>query len=179
MVSFLLSLRLPYHVKSLDPTRLVIGNDGWEMTKTDICAIHHYDHGEEEETQKQERFRESLRTLENILHAVPAGRQVYAEGFSYEGEPVMLTEFGGVSFRKEAENEWGYTSVKTGEEFVNVYARLLSVIQDSEVLSGYCYTQLTDVEQEVNGLLTADRIPKVEVETIREINLGIEKYLLQ
>ena len=173
------SLALYYHVKSLDPTRLVVGNDGWEMTKTDICAVHHYSHGEEGETAKQSRFQESLKTLENILHAMPAGRQVYAEGFSYNGEPVMLTEFGGISFQKETEDEWGYTSVKSGEEFINVYARLLSAIQDSEVLSGYCYTQLADVEQEVNGLLTADRIPKVEVEKIRELNLEIEKYLLK
>ncbi|MCI8833877.1 MAG: glycoside hydrolase family 2 [Ruminococcus sp.] len=182
------SLALYYHVKSLDSTRLVIGNDGWEMTKTDICAIHNYNHGEAGETEKQERFRESLVTLESILYAMPAGRQVYAEGFSYGGEPVMLTEFGGIAFGKETkmrkkaekkiEKEWGYTNVKTGEEFLKVYARLLSVIQDSEVLSGYCYTQLTDVEQEVNGLLTTDRTPKVDVEKIREINEKIEKYLL-
>ncbi len=173
------SLALYYHVKSLDPTRLIIGNDGWEMTKTDICAVHNYCHGEEEETEKQERFRESLATRENILHAMPAGRQIYADGFAYCGEPVMLTEFGGISFQEGSGNEWGYTNVKTGDEFLKVYSRLLDAIQNSDVLSGYCYTQLTDVEQEVNGLLTAERLPKADINKIKEMNLKIEKYLLK
>lgn len=173
------SLALYYHVKSLDSTRLVISNDGWEMTKSDICAIHNYTHGEEWEKAKQLAFRKGLETRENLLRAMPSGRQIYADGFSYGGEPILLTEFGGISFVTGGDREWGYTSVDSEEAFLKVYARLMEAIQNSQALFGYCYTQLTDVEQEVNGLLTMEREPKVDPARVKELNDQVEKYLLE
>lgn len=164
------SMALYYQVKSLDDTRLVVNNDGWEMTKTDICAVHNYHHGSKEEIQKQEYFKESLSTKEKLIASMPAGRNLYANGYSYQGEPVMLTEFGGVSYRTHAEKDWGYTSVSDEVEFVETYARMIKAIRESKVLFGYCYTQLTDVEQEVNGLFTYDREEKVSPEKIKVLN---------
>lgn len=172
------SLALYYNAKSMDTTRLVISNDGWEITKTDICAIHNYTHGEQSEPVKQEIFRKTLSTKEDILKAQPAGRQIYADGFGHQGEPVLLTEFGGLAYAKDREKGWGYTTIENEEEFLEVYGRILKDIADSEILFGFCYTQLCDVEQEVNGLLTYDRKYKVAPEKIKAINDSVRKDYL-
>lgn len=159
-----------YHLtRSLDDTRLVISNDGWEMAKTDVCGIHNYLHGGEDDLEQQEVFEKALRTKESILNHFPAGRKIYIDGYRNEGEPIMLTEFGGISFQGSG---WGYTSVASGERFLNEYRRLLKAIKKSDCISGFCYTQLTDVFQEKNGLLTFSREPKVDPDKIREINAG-------
>ena len=163
------SMALYYHVKSLDETRLVVNNDGWEMTKTDICAIHNYNHGNSSEHEKKEWYREILVSKEKILSSEPAGRTLYAQSYEYRGEPIMLTEFGGVSYHKD-EEEWGYTSVKNEEEFLETYERLMRVIRESVAIFGYCYTQLADVEQETNGLLTEDREYKISPDKIKKLN---------
>lgn len=168
------SMALYYHIKSLDDTRLVVNNDGWEMTKTDICAVHNYRHGSRTERGKQELFARNLATKEMLLTAEHAGRRLYAKGYGHQGEPVMLTEYGGVSFSVSGERDWGYTSVADEAEFLETYERLIRVMQNSEVLFGYCYTQLTDVEQEVNGLLTFDRKYKADPDKIRAINDSYE-----
>lgn len=152
-----------YHVRSLDDTRLIIANDGWEMTKSDICAIHNYNHGQKEEKKKHENFRKSLSCTHELISSMPAGRQIYADGYNYDGVPIMLTEFGGLAYVNDTEQEkaWGYTVIESEEEFLETYERILKDINDSDVLYGYCYTQLSDVEQEVNGLLTYDRKYKI------------------
>jgi len=156
-------------VKKLDPTRPVISNDGWQMTETDLCAIHNYSHGEDSEPEKQERFRRALSNQEEILQCEPAGRAIYVGGYRHRGEPILLTEFGGIAFRGDSDG-WGYTTAADQEGFLKTYGRLLEDIAASQVLAGYCYTQLTDVFQEKNGLLTFDRRPKVSPERIRVFN---------
>lgn len=82
----------------------------------------------------------------------------------------MLTEFGGVSFAPEAGEEWfAYSTVGSPEEFVEKFAELVGPLMDSPVIAGLCWTQLTDTEQEVNGLLTADRRPKAPLEAFRAV----------
>ncbi|MDE7192683.1 MAG: glycoside hydrolase family 2, partial [Oscillospiraceae bacterium] len=67
---------------------------------------------------------------------------------------------------------WGYgSSVSSEEEFLERFSSLIKAVEAMDI-SGYCYTQLTDVEQETNGLLTAERVPKVSVEKIRKIVSG-------
>ncbi|PZE20052.1 glycoside hydrolase family 2 protein [Paenibacillus xerothermodurans] len=168
------SLAMYHLIKSLDPTRPVISNDGWELTQSDICAVHNYNHGEPEETDKYAYFKQSLSTKEHILRSRPARRGVYANGFSHRGEPILLTEFGGIAYRAGADSDsdkgWGYTSVTTGEDFLREYRRVIEAVYASQAIHGFCYTQLTDVEQEINGLLTYDRQPKCDIEQIRKIN---------
>lgn len=160
-----------YHlIHSIDPTRLVISNDGWELTKTDICAVHNYNHGDKQEKEKYEAFTDSLRTKENILRSKPARRSIYANGFSHKGEPILLTEFGGIGFKVGEDSGWGYTSVNNAEQFADDYKRVMEAVYSSRILHGFCYTQLTDVEQEINGLLTYQRVPKCELKKIKEIN---------
>lgn len=165
------SLAMYYLTHSLDTTRLVISNDGWELTKTDICGIHNYNHGNSQEKERYEHYCETLKTKENLLKSMPAGKKVYADGFSHnEDTPIMLTEFGGIAFDKNHPKGWGYSSASTEEEFVADYARTISAIYSSEAIHGYCYTQITDVEQEVNGLLTYDREKKCDLKLIKAIN---------
>ncbi|GBF10437.1 MAG: glycoside hydrolase family 2 protein [Tepidibacillus sp.] len=164
------SLAMYHLIHSYDPTRLVISNDGWELTKTDICAVHNYNHGSEDEKEKYEAFKESLSTKDAILHSQPARRRIYANGFEHQGEPILLTEFGGIGFKVGEDAGWGYTSVKNEQEFVADYRRVLEAVYASKILHGFCYTQLTDVEQEINGLLTYSRKPKCDLKKIKEIN---------
>ncbi|MDG5471177.1 glycoside hydrolase family 2 TIM barrel-domain containing protein [Jeotgalibacillus sp. ET6] len=165
------SLAMYHHIHSLDGTRPVISNDGWEQTVTDICAIHNYNHGAAEETGKSEAFKETLASKSSLLTSQPAKRKVYANGFEHQGEPILLTEFGGIGFEVGGDNGWGYTSVKDEEEFTADYKRIMDAVYHSKALHGYCYTQLTDVEQEINGILTYDRKPKCDLKIIRAINL--------
>jgi beta-galactosidase/beta-glucuronidase len=162
------SLSLYHLTKSLDQTRLVASNDGWEMTLTDFCGIHNYAHGTEHEMKKQNEFAKTLKTRESMIQSMPAGRNIYAQGFQDRGEPILLTEFGGISLNTH--EGWGYTEVSNSEDLLKQYQRIIDAIQNSECIRGFCYTQLTDVFQEQNGLLTFNRIPKVDVNAIKRIN---------
>ncbi len=150
-----------YHLtRSLDHTRLVVSNDGWEHAVTDLCTIHDY--------RGVDALAESYSTPESSVAAEPAGRRIYVPGYGYRGEPILVTEFGGIAFDSGDEG-WGYSTVANSEELLERYEALVSTLLESETVQGFCYTQLTDVEQEVNGLLTYDRRPKAELSRIREI----------
>ena len=164
------TLAMYYMIKSLDPTRLVISNDGWDATKTDICGIHNYGHGHKDDTNRHAYYQHVLGTLEALLNEKHAARNVYTGGFKHEGEPIILTEFGGVAFKAGEDAGWGYTSVTTVEDYVADYERIMKAVFASKILHGYCYTQLTDVEQEINGILTYDRKPKCDLKEINRLN---------
>ena len=150
-----------YHLtRSLDGTRPVVSNDGWEHALTDLCTIHDY--------RDAEALKESYKTPESAVEVMPARRPVYVSGHGYRGEPILITEFGGIAFSGDA-GGWGYSTVADSEEFLERYESLIEALLQSNPVQGFCYTQLTDVEQEVNGLLTYDRKPKASLQKIREI----------
>ncbi len=160
--------RMIWHLtKALDPMRPVIGNDGWEHTESDIITLHDY---EEDGEQMKRKY---LDKMDEIL----AGsffhnnyRSAFAQGFSYLGQPVMISEYGGAAFAQKGENDWGYgKSVGSEEEFLARFRELTIGIKSIPEVCGYCYTQFTDVQQEKNGLLTEDRRYKVSPEKIKEI----------
>ncbi|MGX7418246.1 glycoside hydrolase family 2 protein [Carnobacterium gallinarum] len=160
-----------YHLlHTLDRTRLVISNDGWEATVTDICAIHDYSHGKANEQQKYADFQAALATTENLLSHAHHRWSVYAQGYQHQGAPILLTEFGGIGFQVDGQKGWGYTSVETETDYLADYRRIMEAVFASKGLWGYCYTQLTDVEQEINGILSYDRQPKCDLAAIRELN---------
>lgn len=70
---------------------------------------------------------------------------------TYQGKPLMITEFGGIKLSRES-GSWGYSEAKSPEELASLYAKLMSVIHALPVLGGFCYTEFTDVYQEANGL---------------------------
>ncbi|MEC0369770.1 glycoside hydrolase family 2 protein [Paenibacillus chibensis] len=155
-----------YHmIKSLDQTRPVIFNDGWEMVKTDIVAIHDYEWQEQVLSERYE-------SLGNALASMPADRQIFVGGGQYEGQPILITEFGGIAYKKSDWDGWGYSGAENDEDYLKRLQAVVGPLHRSPIIQGFCYTQLTDVEQEINGLLTYDRVPKVPLEQIRRIVLN-------
>ena len=159
-----------YLIKSLDPTRLVVSNDGWEMTVTDIVSVHNYAHGNAHETAKHAAFKENIATADALVNAMHCGLNVFARGYGHSGQPILLTEFGGVGYKADDADGWGHTWAGSLDTLLADLARIWDAIAASKALQGYCYTQLTDVEQEINGLLTYDRKLKCDLEIIRKLN---------
>ena len=143
----------------LDDTRLVMSNDGWEHTVSDLCTLHDYEGGD------------ALRARYSSLQAAldPRARPLapYLPGYSYRGEPVVVSEFGGVALT--GTGGFGWSEVESGEQLLATYGDLVDALMAPGPVEGFCYTQLTDIEQERNGLLTFDRLPKVAPELLRPI----------
>lgn len=155
-----------YHMAhSFDDTRPVISNDGWENTTTDICAFHSYQHGSKTDEKQQQFFKAALKDVDKMGEIVE--KPLFAVENQYKGQPVMLTEFGGISMT-EASDGWGYTTVGK-EGFLEELNRIVDAVYDSELISGFCYTQLSDVQQEINGLLTVAHEFKFPPEKIKAI----------
>ena len=158
-----------YHLtKTLDATRPVIGNDGWESVATDIIGIHDYD-GDPERIAKRYHANEILPRL--FRRERPGGRLLIIDQHARTDLPIVLSEFGGIAFSSDS-NTWGYTRCRTAVELAEQYARLLSVVRSLAVLSGFCYTQFADTYQETNGLLFADRTPKFPLDAIARATRG-------
>jgi beta-galactosidase/beta-glucuronidase len=156
-----------YHLtKTLDPTRPVIGNDGWESVATDIIGIHDYDDNAERLA-----ARYSLGAARLFETERPGGRLLLI-GKSNTGQPIMLTEFGGIAFSEDLASTWGYTRSETPEDFAKRYKKLLDAVRATSLFAGFCYTQFADTYQEANGLLYADRRPKIPLEQIALANRG-------
>ncbi|TMV49953.1 glycoside hydrolase family 2 [Paenibacillus mesophilus] len=159
-----------YHMtKSLDDTRLVVSNDGWENMSTDLVTIHDYEW-------RRGDLEERYSTLEKTLGPKPHRREVLVGGTVYEGQPILVTEFGGIAFKKSEWEGWGYSGAENEEDFLKKLADVVEPFLQSPHVQGICYTQLTDVEQEINGLLTYDRVPKAPLEQIKKIFSGSVKY---
>lgn len=156
-----------YHlVHCLDGTRLVSGNDGWEMAATDIFTIHDY-------TAWPEQLKPEYGSKDGILRGAPGSERLSsAHGYDHVGKPMLITEYGGIAMQKDSGGEnWGYNGMVNDEK--SLLERLDAITQAFKHMPdscGYCYTQLTDVFQEVNGLLDMDRNPKVSVDEVRRIN---------
>jgi beta-galactosidase/beta-glucuronidase len=168
-----------YHLtRTLDSTRPVIGNDGWESSATDIIGIHDYDANTEH---MRQRYGAEIAPEQLFDRRRPGGRILTLDGYPHRGQPVMLTEFGGIAFQKHADPHlkaaWGYTRVEDEEQFAQQYERLLQTVIHTALFSGFCYTQFTDTFQEVNGLLTAEREPKIPLERIRAATTRSRTYI--
>ncbi|GGD61875.1 glycoside hydrolase family 2 protein [Paenibacillus nasutitermitis] len=152
--------------KAFDSMRPVIVNDGWEHTVSDILTLHDY-------VESGAEFSERYKDQENIVGnkiAFNKHKHAMAQGYEYKGQPIIISEYGGIAFCSE--EGWGYgNQVKNEEEFLKRFESVTQAIKDIDYISGFCYTQITDVQQEVNGLLTEDRQPKIELKKIREITL--------
>ncbi len=163
-----------YHLtRTLDATRPVIGNDGWEASATDLLGIHDYD-------SDPERLRARYATAEGARTQLfdqrrPGGRILTLDGFPHRGQPIVLTEFGGIAYQPDGNGPaaaWGYSQVSSQADFIARYRHLLEVVNNTQLFSGFCYTQFADTFQEVNGLLTAQRQPKAPLADIYAATLG-------
>jgi hypothetical protein len=156
-----------YHLtKAMDPTRPVVGNDGWEHMVGDIWGLH--DYALDGDTLRQRYGTASA--VEEALHGRPQHHRAVLDDTPRGDRPIVLSEFGGITYTPQPGAPWfGYGSVENDEEFLATYEDLVAAVLDSPSIAGFCYTQLTDTEQETNGLLRADRTPKLEPEKVRAI----------
>jgi beta-galactosidase/beta-glucuronidase len=164
-------VRALYHLtRTLDSTRPVIGNDGWETTAADIIGIHDYDHNLRRLVRRYEQHHQ-LSVEDLLARQRPGGRLLTLDDSPHQGQPVMLTEFGGIAYAPDS-GTWGYVRCHSAEELQRSYTRLLATVHCIRLFAGFCYTQLTDTFQEANGLLTADRTPKFPLAAIAAATLG-------
>ena len=155
--------------KALDSSRPVIGNDGWEYSSGDLWTLHLY--------------HDDQRTLDERLAVLLADpRQAVTEGdrprvgalvdSDPSNLPVMLTECGGVGFEtgSATKDAFAYGDLPTDTKALEQeICQIMASINASETLQGFVWTQLTDVQQEINGLLYFDRRPKLPLTTLQEI----------
>jgi beta-galactosidase/beta-glucuronidase len=167
--------RMVRATRQLDATRPVIDNDGWEHTDiTDICAIHDYTPTAEK---LEARYQETTQGGKLPQKVWIGEKPLFARGSKYRGQPIVLSEIGGfltippaLPPEKRDMLYQYYDSFKTPKELVEKYRDLMLGIASLDFLAGFCYTQLTDIEQEINGLLTYDRQPKAVAEEVSEIH---------
>lgn len=161
-----------------DSSRPVVDNDGWEHTDiTDVCAIHDYT-----PTAKKlkVRYKDRLGGGSLPVKVWISDRPLFASGSQYRGQPIVLSEVGGFLTipadippeRRDLLYQF-YDSFQNPDELVIKYRDLMRGIASLNFVAGFCYTQLTDIEQEINGLLTYDRRPKAPAEKIAEIHRKI------
>jgi beta-galactosidase/beta-glucuronidase len=156
-----------YLTKSYDKYRPVICNDGWEHTISDIITLHDYVEDGEEFTK---RYAEHLEEILNGSLYHDTKRSAFAEGYSYAGQPIIISEFGGIAFNNTGDG-WGYgNKVGSKEDYIKRFDSITTAIKKLEIVCGYCYTQVTDVQQEINGIMDIERNFKVEPEILKEIN---------
>ena len=157
--------RLYARAQELDGTRLIVSNDGWEHARTDLCTLHDYGAPAD--------LRRRYATLASALE--PSGRPQppYLDGYAYRGEPVIVSEFGGIAL--EGSGGWGYETSAGAAELVDRYRELVAALMAPGPVEGFCYTQFTDVEQECNGLLTFERRAKVDAALLHPITQTLKR----
>ena len=149
--------RLYRLTKELDRGRPVVSNDGWEHAQTDLCTIHDYNPAHV----LRRRYRSTKTALDPAAHPHPP----YLSGYAYAGEPLVVSEFGGVALAGSP--GFGWSEANGADGLLETYREMVAALMEPGPVEGFCYTQLTDVEQEQNGLLTFDRVPKVDPRLIR------------
>jgi hypothetical protein len=150
--------------KSLDPTRVVIDNDGWEHGQSDLFTVHDYSDDPEAVTRRygsREQWQRSAGTFR------PGGRSLQLEDGEVPGA-LLISEFGGIRYGAGG-GGWGYSEADSEEALLDRISRLVRALRSSPVVSGFCYTQLADTFQEQNGLLYADRRPKLPLEVLADV----------
>jgi beta-galactosidase/beta-glucuronidase len=156
------TISLYYLIKSIDPTRLVIDDDGWWHTKTDICTRHFY-------------FDINLlpQLLEDEIKSHRrAAPKVYLKPYKYNDEPIIYSEIGGFGFDLHGtlDEKWGYGNLSESSD--DLFEKILNLMGEFDKrknwLHGFCYTELYDQFQEINGFLTFNREPKFSPSKLKE-----------
>ncbi|KAH4036190.1 hypothetical protein HBI56_061020 [Parastagonospora nodorum] len=172
---------LYYATKTMDPTRPVNDNCGWEHVKTDLTTFHDY--------ADADALMETCKTMDGILGA-HGGRPLFLDATGDDpgslhtsSAPVICTEFGGINIARSAveaggQRDWGYTTATDPKDLLKRIEKMMGGIVDGGHICGFVYTQLTDIEQEVNGLYTLDRKEKLDSTEVRKIVEHVkERYM--
>lgn len=156
-----------YLTKTLDKMRPVIVNDGWVHTISDIITLHDYEASGERFSARYTDRKDDIVSRELYFNNDMAA---FADGYEYKGQPIMISEFGGIAFSGD-DSGWGYGGkVSSKDAFIKRFDSIVTAIKKLPYSCGYCYTQVTDIQQEINGLMDIDRNFKIDPEIIRQIN---------
>ena len=158
-------LRMIYRAtKAVDWTRPVIDTSGYVHVETDIYDCHNYEQDAAKFAAAFEAFKTSDTIYQNFpRHEVP-----------YQGQPYFCSEYGGIWWNPGQADAlaWGYGDrPRSEQQFLERYKALTETLLFNPNMFAFCYTQLTNVEQEVNGLYTCDRKAKFDPAIIRAINV--------
>lgn len=149
--------------KLYDTTRPCIDTSGNYHVVTDIYDLHNYEQDPAKFAATYESFKQGGDLEDNHGY-----RQTPVKGI-----PTFISEYGGIKWDEEGvgKDGWGYgAGSATKEEFLNRYKGLTDALLDNPHMFAFCYTQLYDVEQELNGLYTYERKPKFDMDVIKAIN---------
>ncbi len=152
--------------KAYDATRPCIDTSGYVHEETDLYDVHDYNQDPKTFGERYDAFAQGAEPFRNNPH----------HDAKYLGQPYWVSEYGGIWWNpgQSETNAWGYGGVegrpRSEAEFIARYKGLTDVLLRNPKMCAFCYTQLTDVEQEVNGLYTYDRKPKFDPDAIKEIN---------
>ena len=158
-------LRTVYRVtKALDPTRPVIDTSGNYHVETDIFDVHDYEQDPEAFAGYYSKIADGI--IEDQIYRASGNNKQCYDGVL----PTFVSEYGGIRWSEDTSG-WGYGNApENAEEFLARYEGLTNVLLDNPYMLGFCYTQLYDVEQEQNGLMTYERKFKFDPEIFRKIN---------
>ena len=164
--------------KRLDPTRPCIDSSGNFRVISEVYDIHDYDQNPESFSARWDAFTSRAKegpipVDDAIFQEQPWGEHGKAPFFAqpYDGQPIFISEYGGIRWAEDRGEGWGYGAAPaTAQEFFDRYRGLTEAMLRNPEICGFCYTQLYDIEQEVNGLYTYARQEKFDILIIREIN---------
>ena len=164
---------------SLDQSRPVIGNDGWEYSSGDFWTLHLYESEQDEDDKSiATRLESILLDPATSVTGTEHSRVAALPGTDVSGLPVLLTECGGIGFLPSGfeGDEFAYGSIpETEEELEERFRKIANSVNEARMLGGFVWTQLTDIQQEINGVLYFDRTPKLPLATLHEIFTSIAK----
>ena len=145
--------------------RPVITNDGWYHLNSDVLSLHEYEQSPEV-FEKEYKDKDYVVT-DKVINTNKFGT-AFANGYAYRGQPVFISEYGGIAI--DDKRGWGYGECACDvAEYKRRLNSLVDIVMSIPYVSGACYTQFTDVQQETNGLLYADRTPKIPLSEIKDI----------
>ncbi len=159
--------------KALDPSRPALETSGWvhSLPNPEVLDAHDYEGNPQA---LRERWLRNL-SVSDAKEAMPARYQLRRVSQGDRGVPFMVSEIGGIGWATEG--GWGYGSgPKNLDEFYTRYQGTIDAMLDNPHLFGFCYTQLTDIEQEKNGLYYYDRKPKFDVQKLHAITARQAAY---
>lgn len=166
--------------KRLDPTRPCIDSSGNYRVLSEVYDIHDYDQDTQSFQARWDGLTDRIRETGGVIPAedpffnsAPEGPSGRAPFFNqpYDNQPIFVSEYGGIRWPDNTVEGWGYGNAPaTPEEFFARYKGLTEALLNNPEIFGFCYTQLYDVEQEVNGLYTYGRAQKFDISLIQKIN---------
>jgi len=161
--------------KAMDTTRPVLDTSGYShrVRGADIYDSHDYI-GEQDFAAGFENYKKRHEKMDKdeVFTNMHNGHE--PQSVPYEGQPYFVSEFGGFKWNPDDSKSWGYGSAATSVEDLHFrFKAVADVLLDNPFMFGYCYTQLTDIYPEENGIYTFDRKPKFDIPRVHAIQTRI------